>query len=294
MRRPLWLVLALSAPALLSLACPGTDDDDTTGATDDDATADDDDGAEPDLLITVSEARYPSTGDVYAYASAGSPIPWDVWWIATLFDGPCTFHDAYLPLCDPPCVPPEICVADGVCEELPKAPYVGTIEVEGLSVGLSLSAEAPYYYYVQAFDSEPPDGELFDEGDPIGASAPGEGDVPGFAVATVGVADLFTELECPPPIVAGQPLTVRWTPGTQGDPVRFTMRSGNHGNQFSAVVCETGDGGELVVGAELIDAYLDAFHPVDVWTLERVHSGQTQAGDTRIELQAVGSTSCTY
>ncbi len=280
--------------ALVWIGCPETDDDDTSGGGDDDVSGDDDDGAATDLLITVTESRYPSTGDVYAYASAGSPIPWDVYWIPTLFDGPCIFYDAYLPLCDPPCVPPEICVADGVCEELPRSPYVGTIEVDGLSVGASLIAEAPYYYYVQQFDDDPPDGNLFDEGDPIEASAPGEGDVPAFAVATVGVADLIPELACPPPIVAGQPLTVQWTSGTQGDPVRFTLRSGNHGNQFSSVVCETGDSGELVVGAELIDAYLEAFHPVDVWTLERIHSGQTQAGDTRVELQAVSSASCTY
>ena len=108
--------------ALVWIGCPETDDDDTSGGGDDDVSGDDDDGAATDLLITVTESRYPSTGDVYAYASAGSPIPWDVYWIPTLFDGPCIFYDAYLPLCDPPCVPPEICVADGVCEELPEAP----------------------------------------------------------------------------------------------------------------------------------------------------------------------------
>ncbi len=277
---PLFLLL------LVALGCPSGDDDDVTG--------DDDSGAEPDLRIDVVEARGADGGDAFAYASAGSPIPWDLWWIPTLHDGPCTFYDAYLPLCDPPCVPPEICVGDGVCEELPDAPYVGAIEVDGLSVGLTLSGEAPYYYYVYEFASEPAGGDLFDEGDPLEAAAPGKGDVSAFEVATVGVADLETELACPPPILAGQHLTVRWTPGSQGDPVRFTMRSGNHGNQFSSVVCETGDTGELVVGGELIDAYLNEFHPVDVWILERVHAGQTQAADARIELRAVVQASCTY
>jgi hypothetical protein len=243
------LASLLLLPAFL--ACPADDDDDTTQPADDDASADDDD-SEGDLVIELVESRTPGGGDAYPYASAGAPIPWDLWWVPTLQDGDCTYFDIYFPLCDPPCVPPEICVDDGVCEELPDAPYVGTITVSGLSVPLTLTAEAPYYYYVFEFGSEPPAGDLFDGGDAITAAADG------------------------------------------GDGVRFTLRSGNHGNQFSSIVCETGDSGELVVGADLLDAYRAGFHPVDVWLLERTGSGQAEADGVRTELRAISQISCVY
>jgi len=276
---------------LLATGCPdGSDDDDDTSAADDDDSADSD---AVDLRIDLVEARTADGGDAYPYASAGSPIPWDLWWIPTLHDGPCTYNDIHLPLCDPPCVPPEICVEDGVCEELPEAPYVGTIAVDGLTVPLTLSAEAPYYYYVYEFGAEPPAGELFDSGDTLTASADGGDHVP-FTVTAGGVSDLQTELTCPPDLVDGAPLTIRWSPGPQAAPLRFTMRSGNHGNQFSSIVCETSDTGELVVSADLLDAYRADFHPVDIWVLERVGSGQTVAGEVRVELRAISQVSCTY
>jgi hypothetical protein len=290
--RRLLVGLAGLLSSLLWLACPADDDDTSPGDDDDETSADDDDG-EIDLRIDLVEARTQDGGEAYPYASAGSPIPWDLWWVPTVQEGACTYFDVYLPLCDPPCVPPEICVDDGVCEELPDAPYVGTIEVDGLSVPLTLTAEAPYYYYLFEFGDEPPGGDLFGEGDPITASADG-GDGAPFTVGATGGADLQADLACPPPLEDGQPLTVTWTPGGQGDPVRFTLRSGNHGNQFSSIVCETGDSGELVVGAELLDAYRAGFHPVDVWILERAGSGQTVADGVRVELRAIAQSSCTY
>ena len=287
---PTWVVLVL-----LALGCPGEAGDDDTAA-DDDVSADDDDlspGAEPDLRIEVVESRSAGSGDGYAWAGAGAPIPWDLWWEPALDAGPCTYFAIEIPLCDPPCIPPETCVDHDVCEELPDAPYVGTVTVDGLAVEVTLTAEAPYYYYVATYDPDPTDGELFVEGGVLTASAPGV-DSPAFSVDTVGVSAMETELTCPPPAEDGAPLTVRWAPGTGGDAVRFTMRSGNHGNQFSSVVCDTDDTGELTVDAALLDAYRADFHPVEVWVLERFSAGQTQAGPHLVELRAVSQASCTY
>ena len=63
---------------------------------------------------------------------------------------------------------------------------MGTIAVDGLTVPLTLSAEAPYYYYVYEFGAEPPAGELFDSGDTLTASADGGDHVP-FTVTAGGV-----------------------------------------------------------------------------------------------------------
>ncbi len=274
---------------LLTLAgCP------TSGPTGDD----DDTGPGPtsdaDLRIEVYESRAPGSDEAVAYASAGLPYERESWWVESETAGDCTYFAAVPPEpCDPPCDYPDTCNDDGECESPPDAPNAGTITVEGLSVALSIEPEPPYDYYLPTFSPDPPGGDLFDEGDPIGASAAG-GDIPTFTLETTGVADLVTDLDCPPPIAEGEPLTVTWTPGTQGDSMRFHLRSGNHGTQFSTLVCDTADDGELIVDAALLSTWLADFHPVNLWLLQRSSASTTESGAATVEFEVSTRVSCMY
>jgi len=282
LRRPL-SVLVLP---LLLLGCPSVRQDDDDVADDD---AGDDDTAAVEGIFRIGLVE---SGD-FAYAYVSNPVIPSPWWIPELDIGDCVFHRAVLGLCDPPCTPPEVCDAHGECVSYPEPISAGDIAVEGLAVDLVLEVGGPYLYYTAVFDPEPADGALFAEGDAIEATAPGDA-LPTFAVQTQGVAPMETGLPCPLEYEGGQPLTVSWTPAPQGDRVHLELRSGNHGSQFAAVVCETADDGELVVDAEIVDAYLAEWRPVELWQLTRYHEGTVVAGETLVQLWAVTSASCMW
>jgi len=180
---------------------------------------------------------------------------------------------------------------DGACHEPIPPVSAGDIVVEGLKSAVTIIPETRYYYYNPHFDPEPVNGDIFDEGDPIKALAPG-GEVPPFIVETTGVAAVSTELHCPQQLEANIPLVVTWVPGAQGDTVTFEMRSGNHGNMFSSIHCETPDTGELVVDGALIAEYLLDWRPVEIWSLSRAFTGEVQVEGFSIQLVASTSTSC--
>jgi len=169
----------------------------------------------------------------------------------------------------------------------------GEISVTGLKSELTVIPETQYYYYNPHFEPEPENGDIFDEGTAIDASAPGN-EVPGFEVSGLGVADMETELQCDFMVDGQSDLVVKWTPGTQDDKVVFAMRSGNHGAQFSSITCETEDTGELVVSAELLLEYVLEFRPFDVWFLSRTSSSSTETETHEIRLTTTTSTGCAF
>jgi hypothetical protein len=286
--RLMFVGLVALAPGL---GCPGAADDDS-GSGDNDAG--DDDGADDDTSGTEMEFRIELTEyDDWAYGSVANPVQPELWWVPEMEIGDCVFHLADLGFCDPPCVPPELCSAADECVMLPDRVSAGEIVVEGLKADLTLVVEEPYQYYTPLFDPEPAGGDIFDEGDPISAMAAGDV-VPAFQVQTTGVTTLQTSLACPLEFAAGQPLEVAWTPASQGDSIRFVLRSGNHGAQFSSVVCATADDGELTVDAALVDAYLAQWRPVELWNLVRYSEGSAVAGETLVTLRAVSGASCMW
>jgi hypothetical protein len=76
----------------------------------------------------------------------------------------------------------------------------------------------------------------------------------------------------------------------------FLLQSGNHGTQFSRIVCDTADDGELEVGAALVDAYLADWHPLDSWHLMRWHEEATDlpGGEVRVAFTSSSSAGCMW
>jgi len=212
----------------------------------------------------------------------------------SLIVGPCTFiQPAPWDFCDPACVPPEQCRSDGSCT-MPKEPLgAGDITVTGLTVGLVLSPETRYQYYQPEFDPEPTDGDLFEEGAIIEATATG-GNVPPFAVSVTGIAALQTDLPCPPGLDSDSDLVVTWEPSVGGGTIRFRMASSNHGNHYSSILCEASDTGELTVDHSLVAAWLSGWHPVDSWSLERSQRGSIDLPPYRVVLTASHSVGCSW
>ncbi len=232
--------------------------------------------------------------DQIAYASVWNPFSGDGHWTQTLQHGDCVFNLPSVPaLCDPPCVPPQHCNWDGVCEDPIERVSAGTITVTGLKSQLTLEPNPTYHYYDFEFVPEPTNGEIFDQGDNITATAPGDV-VPSFTLSTLGVGDLTTSLSCPLALQSGQDLTVSWTEGSPSDTVRLILQSGNHGLQFSSIVCESADDGSLTVDSSLVTAYLAEWRPVEQWILMRLHEQTATVTDVRVVLRAIHRQVCWY
>lgn len=251
---------------------------------------------EPDRVFAVSVTEWVgSTGDPdSAYAGAGRSWEWEPSYVVAT-SGDCAFvQPVDPPFCDPPCDLGTICGADDTCGPPVEALGAGDIVVTGLKVGCTLHPETQYHYYGPLFDPEPPDGDVFDEGDLLTATAPGD-DVPPFTVATRGVREVDPTLACPPDLAAGQGLDVTWTPGVQaGDRVAFVLQSGNHGTQFARILCETSDTGSLHVDAALLDAWLTEWVPIYAWRFTRWHEEWVDLPGVRVTFTASSLTGCMW
>jgi hypothetical protein len=219
-------------------------------------------------------------------------------WIPTLSVGDCVYHTPRPEgFCDPACELPEMCRHDGTCGLPTAALSAGDIVMTGLRQDLTLRPVEPYLYYEAVWSPEPADGDLFAGGDLLTATAAG-GTVPAFTVSTRGVEALATDLPCPLMQTPGADLEVTWTPGNGerrgngADRVVFSLQSGNHGIQFSSVVCTTDDDGHVLVDASLIDAFLADWHPVQLWILRRAREDTTVAGPAEVRLRAVSRVTC--
>ena len=235
-----------------------------------------------------------ASGDCYAYATAGggkaAQAP-----ESELAVPPCLFIPARLPVqCDPPCAVGTVCDWEtGDCGKPVPPVSAGEIEITGLKTTCTLVPETGYYYYMARFEQEPEDGDLFDEGTLITATAPGN-EMPGFTISGLGVACVETPLSCPPSLDAAQPLVITWTPSGSAGTVAFSLQSANHAAQFSRIVCETEDTGQLVVDASLLAAFLEGWHPVWSWTLSRQAQTWETVGEWAVGLSVSTSVGCTW
>ena len=245
------------------------------------------------FVVSVFESCS-AIGDCFAYATAGGgkafqqPEP-------ELAVPPCLFIPALLPVnCDPPCEVGTVCNWEtGECGKPVPPVSAGEIEITGLKTSCTLVPETRYYYYIPQFGQEPEEGDLFDEGSVITATAPGN-EVPGFTISGLGVARVETPLSCPPSLDAAQPLVITWTPSGGAGTVAFSLQSGNHAAQFSRIVCETEDTGQLVVDASLLTPFLEDWHPVWSWTLSRQAQTWETVGEWAVGLSVSTSVGCTW
>jgi hypothetical protein len=166
--------------------------------------------------------------------------------------------------------------------------------VTGLKVGLKLTVHPQYHYYEAAFSSEPTDGDIFDAGAVLAATAGGGPDFPAFTVKGLGTPALETDFPCVPELVKDQHLVVHWAPADPAAKVFFGLLSGNHGEQFSSLACETDDSGELVVDAALVTAYLLDWHPLHRWSLTRQTAGSTAIPQGLVVLHAASTVGCNF
>jgi hypothetical protein len=246
------------------------------------------------FTVTISEYRSPGGGEGAAWASVDNreseAPPWDL----ELAVGECGFYGVRPQQnCEPACEAGTVCSWDGDCLE-PAAPIdAGDIAVDGLSVDLSLEPNGEWIYYGYEFEPEPSDGEIFDQGDMITASAAGAS-LPGFQLETLGVAPLSSDIPCPIDADYDDDLRVRWAPGQPGDRVRLSLSSANHGSQFPALICEAEDDGELTVDAALVAAWQDTSLPVRGWRMERLHQASDEVQDVPVTLQAQALEGCSW
>ncbi|PKN45727.1 MAG: hypothetical protein CVU59_08190 [Deltaproteobacteria bacterium HGW-Deltaproteobacteria-17] len=242
--------------------------------------------------LELAESRGAGSGTSSAFAWITNLDEKENDWVPTLTVGDCVYNTPQPEgFCDPACLPPQMCRHDNTCGPPPSAVSAGEIVVTGLRVGLTLRPLDPYLYYEAVWNPEPADGDLFAGGDVLTATAAG-GTVPAFSVSTLGVDALVTDLPCPLTLGQGVDLEVTWSPGGGDDRVVFSLQSGNHGNQFSSVVCTTADDGHLRVDASLLDAFAADFHPVQLWILRREREDATVAGPADVRLRAVSRVTC--
>ena len=249
----------------------------------------------PTLEIVVAESTSPTLGAGSAYATASNPPFTEPVSPDRIVVGDCAYVPETLPVpCEPECVAPEHCGLDGACHPQVQKLDAGTITIEGLKVGVTLEPLTQYLYYTATYTpGEPADGDLFEPGATITASSQGGANVGPFQVSTTGVATLVTPLPCELAPKAGEDLVVTWEPA-QGSPVRFEMRSGNHGDQFSRIVCEAPDTGSLTVDGALLAKYLADWRPFESWRLTRSATGQANAAGVRVVLTAMSAVGCSY
>jgi hypothetical protein len=161
-------------------------------------------------------------------------------------DGECTVYGRPAPaFCEPACVD-SLCTAPDVCTPWGANASAGTITVTGLKQALVFQ-HGMYGYEPQP----PPAGDLFDGGDVITVSAPGEV-TPGFSVNVTGVATLtapFQNVE----LVDGVDHEFTWTAASGGARILLALIVGWHGGPYEAMLlCETDDDGALSVPGALI------------------------------------------
>jgi hypothetical protein len=244
--------------------------------------------------IAVTEYRAPGSGDAAAWATVtnreSEAPPWELEQSA----GDCGFFGVRPQQnCDPVCESGSTCTWDGECAEVTQAIDAGVITVTGLDVALALEPSSEWVYYGYDFEPDPSDGEIFDEGAAITASAAGAA-LPAFELETLGVAPLGSDLPCPLDASTGGDLIVGWTPGQPGDRVRLSLASANHGNMFPALICDVEDEGELVVSAALLEAWQDSSLPVWSWSLVRSHEGTAVVDGVDVVLAARAAEGCSW
>ena len=283
-----WWMMGLSLAGCA--ASPGVAGADTVSAADTG-------GAGPDarlLVVYAVESRSPG-GDPWAYADVGNPPFAAPAGPAALERGACAYHPQLVPVpCESACTAPEFCGVDGTCQRHEERYDAGAIVVTGLKSAVTLTPSGPYFYYAATLEPEPADGELFDAGSEITASGAGTAMFPAFQATGVGVADLVAALPCQLDPRPDEDLTVTWEPASNGAGVRFVMQSGNHGEQFSRIVCEAPDTGTLRVDAELLALYLADQRPLEAWRLSRTASRETTQPGARVRVEATSTVGCMY
>lgn len=165
-------------------------------------------------------------------------------------DGECRIVQRKPWFCDPACPPGQQCSDTGSCLPMPAPVNVGLVTVTGLTVPVSVSADAGLNYTFLDFEDAP-----FLPGDSITLSASGEGPWSAFELAASGVAPL--ELESNKWELKMQtPFLARWTAGQAPATILISLNVDQHGSTPATLICEVADDGEFEIPAGMVSSLL--------------------------------------
>lgn len=219
------------------------------------------------------------SGDVNAFPVPTAP-PEEL-----LATGACTARRQVSLTCASACEGGTVCGTEGSCVDTPESVGVGTVSVLGLLVQVSLDPTEGTGFYMESSLPHPP----FEPGSPIRLDATG-GDDAAFTLYGVGVDKVEVTNE-PWNVVAGEPLSVSWTPDAQSDgQIEVVVSIDQLGKTPAEIYCLTEDTGELEIAAELIDLLLEAGvsgSPAGTVTRRTVDSDMIDRGC--VELRVYGS-----
>jgi hypothetical protein len=147
----------------------------------------------------------------------------------------------------------------GACQEFPAGRSAGTIDIDGLTVPMTMTWMNGYY---AQSPSNPPD-DLFEPGASITVSAAGD-EVEAFAATVTGVAtvepDLVGSCDNEWHVARGEDAEITWADPVAGTRVRLRIPGPNNGHGMpprAVIECEGPDVGRFVVPAALIDGLPD-------------------------------------
>jgi len=172
-------------------------------------------------------------------------------------EGACRYLRPVDAFCDPPCPGGTTCAPDGTCRPYPASISGGTLTVRGLAVPVEVQPAdwSPGTYVGPAGLPEP----LFAAGDAITATLMGDA-FPALKLAARGVASMDPALARTGfTMPAAADATLTWTPGPDpGACVQVLLKGSNaaHGLPLrDAIVCETTDGGSVVVPSSMVQEF---------------------------------------
>ncbi len=164
-----------------------------------------------------------------------------------LREGSCRQLEGSPSFCEQPC--DGYCVGNGECVPYPERMSVGTLTMTGLSEPVSIDPEVGNYYSYYGAR------QLTRPGTAIRASAPGA-EFGGFDLSVLPPEPLVVSNFQDLALVAGTPLTIEWTPGSNAEArVRLWLLADlNHGQIHGAVIhCDVPDTGSLTIPAAWVD-----------------------------------------
>jgi hypothetical protein len=168
-----------------------------------------------------------------------------------LATGPCTLRARVPLLCTSPCASGQICGLGGLCVDSPGSLGVGTVTLSGLLEAVELEPTEGTGYYLSSSLPHPP----FEVGAALRLDAEGAGDGE-LILYGIGVDKLETsQSECS--LVAGEPLSVTWTPGAVPEAeIEVLLSIDQDNSEALEIVCTSEDTGSLEIAGDLIEGLL--------------------------------------
>ena len=158
----------------------------------------------------------------------------------------CTLWRKNNPFCEELCQPDEACNHDGECEPYPMAQDLGPVQVDGLAVPLTLTADGFGNYWDTSVGYP-----MFEPGAHITLTAADRFELRGLGVERIEVAEPNWLLE------PGVDMPVSWTVPTVPGRVAITFNIDQHGTSPLTMICELPDTGSASIPAALLGPMVD-------------------------------------